>query len=65
MGSDISKMSNQRKEISSPVASKEEKSVGAVKGGLYISYFKSGGNCCTVIVILLVNLLCQVDKIFF
>ncbi|XP_023331666.1 multidrug resistance-associated protein 4 [Eurytemora carolleeae] len=69
VGSDISQISNLREEIDSltrdyeearkPVAIKEDKSVGTVKGGLYIAYFKSGGNCCTVIFILFVNLLCQ------
>jgi len=75
VGSDISQISNLREEIDSltrdyeearrPVAIKEDKSVGTVKGGLYIAYFKSGGNCCTVIFILFVNLLCQVGKMIF
>ena len=69
VGSDISQI---REEIDSlcrdyeeagkPVAIKEDRSVGTVKGGLYIAYIKSGGNCCTVIFILFVNLLCQVGK---
>lgn len=58
-GSVLSMSSTDEKTLDLPPGVDEQKSTGSVSGYVYSAYFKAGGNCCIVFMVMFLFILAQ------
>lgn len=57
--SEVKNNVNDEDDIDEPLLEKEKQDTGTISASVYLEYFKSGGNICTILLLLLLVLICQ------